>query len=93
MFAEGASNSIAVNLNAVTQLKWNASSQKLKESLQKAAQNNKKYNFQVFDLSTGYHTTITAAKPEKIHGGEGSVAKLVMQELFNQRKELMELMA
>jgi hypothetical protein len=92
MFAEGGSNSIAVNVKALAQLQWKEGSE-MKEQVKKAVKRNKKYKFQIFDLSTGYHTIISQEKMEKLHEDQESVAKLVMQELFKQRNEFMDMMA
>merc|ERR1719498_554 len=74
IFAEG-KNSFAVNVKAVSQLKWDDSALKLKEQVKKAAQKKKSYEFQIFDTSTGYHSTVKLAELAKIKPGEASVAK------------------
>jgi hypothetical protein len=89
MFAEGGGNAIAVNVNAVKGLKWKNN---MREQVLKAAKANKKYAFQIFDTSSGFHTTITLEKMTKIHEEEGSVAKEVMKELYDHRNEFRDML-
>jgi len=91
VFSEGDSNSIAVNLTALAQLKWDPSALKMKETVSQVAKKNKTYTFQVFDLSTGYYTSVNLEKMTKLKADEGSVANAVMQELRkNMRAEFVQ---
>ena len=85
----GGGNAIAVNVNAVKGLKWKNN---MREQVLKAAKANKKYAFQIFDTSSGFHTTITLEKMTKIHEEEGSVAKEVMKELYDHRNEFRDML-
>jgi hypothetical protein len=89
-FSEGESNSIAVNLNAVAKLKWDDSALATKEKVRKIAKQHTSYSFKVFDLSTGYYNTVKLDKMKQDSPGQASLAKSVMQELFNQRQEFMD---
>lgn len=78
VFAEGESNSMAVNLGALATLSWKDSA--VREQLSKAAEQRKGYNFSVFDTSTGYHTTISSEGPKINHEKSTSATKAVMME-------------
>ena len=67
VFSEGDSNSIAVNLTALAQLKWDPSALKMKETVRQVAKKNKNYTFQIFDLSTGYYTSVNLEKMTKLN--------------------------
>jgi len=87
VFSEGDSNSIAVNLTALAQLKWDPSALKMKETVRQVAKKNKNYTFTIFDLSTGYYTSVNLEKMTKLKADEGSVANAVMQELRKNMRE------
>jgi hypothetical protein len=89
VFAEGASNSISINVNVLANLSWHDSA--VRDEVLKAAKQ-KNFDFQIFDMSTGYHTSVTFAGPKIIKEGKNSVVKAVLMESFDQREQLRQMM-
>jgi hypothetical protein len=76
-FAEGSSNTIAINIGALSKLAWHNEDVRGKV-LQAAEKSN--YTFDVFDLSTGYHTTIAKSGATRVADAKDSVANALRDE-------------